>query len=368
MKACAHFKQGCGGCDLITVPYREQLAQKQKRVDALYPRVLPILGMETPYRYRNKAIATFGTSDGRLVCGMYRRGTHMLLPLDDCLLHDEHANELLAVARECCADIPAYDEDARTGILRHMVARVSPTQRMLTLVTATETLPNVKTLCARITQACPDITTIVQNINPRQTNAVLGYRQRVLLGAGYIEDTLCGCRLRISSRAFYQVNRTQTERLYAAALDFADLDGSEAVLDAYCSIGVIGLIAARRARRVLGVELNASAVRDAQQNAALNGIDNISFITGDAGQALARGGSPFDVVFIDPPRAGCDNAFLRAVVKSGARKIIYIACDIMTQKRDVTMLASNGYRVRAVQPVDMFPHTNHIECIVSMTR
>ncbi len=272
---CALRRQGCGGCPLLETPYPEQLRQKQARVEALlgeFGPVSPILGMEHPWHYRNKAISTFCTGPGRrLDSGIYAAGTHRVVPVASCLLHhpalDEAVEAVRRAARLCRYE--PYQEDRGTGLVRHVLVRHSrATGRVLVaLVTAAPVLPGARAFVSKVRELCPQVETIVQNINPRRSSAVLGPREKVLWGRGYIEDTLCGVRFRLGASSFYQINPEQTEVLYRTALDGAGLDGTQTVVDAYCGVGTIGLEAAGRARRVLGVEFNPSAARCAAQNA-----------------------------------------------------------------------------------------------------
>ncbi|MGN0983203.1 MAG: 23S rRNA (uracil(1939)-C(5))-methyltransferase RlmD, partial [Gemmiger sp.] len=309
-QTCPLAARHCGGCPLLAVPYPQQLHRKQARLQTLLGGlgpVEPILGMEQPWHYRNKAIASFSTQGGRLVCGLYAEGTHRVLPGCGCLLQDERLNQVLdavlQAARLC--HYTAYDEDRGTGLLRHVVVRVGHAtgQVLVTLVTAAPALPGSRNFVAALRRLAPAVTTVVHNVNPTRSSAVLGNREKILYGPGHILDTLCRWRFAISSRSFYQVNPVQTEHLYAAALALAGLTGRETVVDAYCGIGTIGLCAASHARSVLGVELNPAAVRDAAANARRNGVQNARFLCADATQWMTRAageGLRPDVVFLDP--------------------------------------------------------------------
>ena len=329
---CALRRQGCGGCPLLETPYPEQLRQKQARVEALlgeFGPVSPILGMEHPWHYRNKAISTFCTGPGRrLDSGIYAAGTHRVVPVASCLLHhpalDEAVEAVRRAARLCRYE--PYQEDRGTGLVRHVLVRHSrATGRVLVaLVTAAPVLPGARAFVSKVRELCPQVETIVQNINPRRSSAVLGPREKVLWGRGYIEDTLCGVRFRLGASSFYQINPEQTEVLYRTALDGAGLDGTQTVVDAYCGVGTIGLEAAGRARRVLGGEFNPSAARCAAQNARANGAGNARFLCADATaylQGMAARGERADVVFLDPPRAGSTPEFLGAVDRMGADRL-----------------------------------------------
>lgn len=376
---CALRRQGCGGCPLLETPYPEQLRQKQARVEALlgeFGPVSPILGMEHPWHYRNKAISTFCTGPGRrLDSGIYAAGTHRVVPVDSCLLHhpalDEAVEAVRRAARLCRYE--PYQEDRGTGLVRHVLVRHSrATGRVLVaLVTAAPVLPGARAFVSKVRELCPRVETIVQNINPRRSSAVLGPREKVLWGRGYIEDTLCGVRFRLGASSFYQINPEQTEVLYRTALDGAGLDGAQTVVDAYCGVGTIGLAAAGRARRVLGVEFNPSAARCAAQNARANGAGNARFLCADATaylQGMAARGERADVVFLDPPRAGSTPEFLGAVDRMGPERIVYISCNPETQRRDLRRLAGWGWRARLLQPVDLFPHTEHVECVAVLAK
>lgn len=376
---CRLKEKGCGGCPLLGVSYEEQLKKKQKYVKKLlgsFGKVQPIKGMEDPWHYRNKAISTFAEIAGRqLISGIYAAGSHYVLPVDTCLLHhpalDEAIQAVRSAAREC--RYRAYDEDKKMGLIRHVIVRYSrKTDEILAvLVTAEKVLPGAKDFVKRVRQKCPQIATIVQNINSRSTSAVLGFSERVLYGKGYIEDCLCGVDFRISASSFYQVNPVQTEVLYETAMEMAGLDGSQSVLDAYCGVGTIGLVAAGQAKSVLGIERNGQAVKCAVENARMNRIRNARFFSADATaaiQKMAARGEKVDVVFMDPPRAGSTPEFLYAVNFITPERLVYISCNPETQKRDMEMLRKLGWRVLRIQPVDMFPGTTHVETVVLLSK
>lgn len=378
--SCPVYKK-CGGCQLQNLSYTEQLELKQRKVIKLlkgFGRVEPIIGMENPYHYRNKVQAAFYTDRrGKIISGVYQSGTHHVVGVDSCQIEDETADKIIVAVRKLLPSfkIKTYDEDARRGFLRHVLVKrgFATNQIMLVLVTATPVFPSKNNFVKAIRREFPEITTIVQNINPNPTNLVLGERQNILYGKGYIEDVLCGCRFRISPRSFYQINPVQTEILYNKAMDFADLKGDETVLDTYCGIGTIGITAAKRgAGKVVGVELNGDAVRDAIQNAKANDLKNIHFFKGDAGDFMLEAANEEekpDVVFMDPPRAGSSEKFLSALIKMSPKTVVYISCNPETLARDLLFLSERGkYKVKKIQPVDMFPHTSHVETVVLMTR
>ena len=369
---CPLQAKRCGGCSRLSVPYQKQLMYKQEKVKKLFACATPIIGMKEPVHYRNKVISAFSHDRSGLISGMYAFGTHYVLPVDSCLLENARADEIICELRRILAahGVRAYDENSKKGLIRFAVVRYAQKtkQGLVTIVTARQEFPCGAEIAQELNLACPDVRTVVQNVNDRAGSAVMGFRETVLFGEGRIEDELCGLTLQLSSRAFYQVNSPQTEKLYQAAINMAQVSREDHVLDAYCGIGVIGLLAAKRADRVTGIELNADAVHLAIENAAKNKIDNTEFIQGDTARVMEKLDRPFSIAFLDPPRAGCDEAFLRSLCAVAPKKICYIACDIMTQARDAQYLKSHGYSLIAAQPVDMFPHTDHIENICLFER
>ena len=377
-EACQYASK-CGGCQLQNMTYGRQLQWKQKRVGMLlgrYGKPEPIVSMEDPYHYRNKVQAAFGrTRSGKVVSGVYQSGSHRIVPVDSCQIEDETADAIIRDIRKLLQGfrIRVYDEDTGTGFLRHVLVRrgfVSG-QVMVVLIGTSFVFPMKKAFVRTLLDMHPEITTLVLNVNTKNTNLVLGDREEALYGPGWIEDTLCGLIFRISPRSFYQINPVQTEKLYALAIECAGLNEDCTVLDAYCGIGTIGLAAASQVKRVVGVELNRSAVRDAIANAKRNGIENARFYSGDAGefmQAMAESGEKADVVFMDPPRAGSTERFIESVAAMGPKRVVYISCNPETQARDLESFERKGYKVGKICPVDMFPHTNHVETVVLMTR
>ena len=375
-KTCVNFSKKCGGCPLLALPYPRQTAEKQQRLQKLlggFAPVAPLRTMAEPWHYRNKAIASFATQQGKLVCGLYAEGTHKVLPSADCLLQNEVLNRTLAAvqgaARAC--RYTAFDEDKRTGLLRHVVLRCSRKgQVLVTLVTPGPELPGSRNFCAALRKKAPWVVSIVQNINPTLSSAVLGNREKTLYGPGFVLDMLCGLQFAISSRSFYQVNPRQTEVLYRAALDAAKLTGKETVVDAYCGIGTIGLCAAPHAGQVIGVERNPAAVKDAAANARHNKLSNAKFVCADATEwmsAAADEGLHPDVVFLDPPRAGSTPECITAVAKMAPRRVVYVSCDPETLARDVAIFARHGYKAKGFTPVDLFPQTRHVETVVLLS-
>jgi len=370
----------CGACQLLALPYDAQLNRKQHLIEELFADtscpVSPIIGMEDPLHYRDKVISPFAPGPkGRILTGMYASGTHRIVETDGCLIENETAQAIIRTVRALMPSFrqEPYDEDAGTGFLRHVQVRVAhfTGEVMVTLITNRREFPGSKNYVKTLRARHPEITTIVQNVNTRQTNVILGEQEHTLYGPGFIVDELCGMRFRISSRAFYQVNPVQAERLYKAALDLAQLDASQEVIDAYCGTGTIGLIASARAGHVIGVEENHDAIRDAQANARLNKVGNIDFEAADAGTFMrdaAAESAYIDTVLMDPPRSGADERFLASLVALAPACISYISCNPTTQKRDADYLATHGYRLERIQPVDMFPFTDHVENVALLKR
>ena len=375
---CPLYKK-CGGCQLQNMTYEEQLSFKQaKCVKTLgsFGFVEKIIGMENPTHYRNKVQAAFGlTRSGKIISGVYQSKSHRIVLVDDCLLEDETADRIIVDIRKMLPGFKLlpYNEDTGRGFLRHVLVKrgFKTGEVMVVLVTGTPVFPRKNDFIKKLLKLHPEITTIVQSVNSAKTSLVLGKDEAVLFGKSYIEDILCGNRFRISPKSFYQINPVQTEKLYNTAIDFANLTGKETVLDAYCGIGTIGITAAKMAKTVIGVELNPDAIRDAKQNARLNKKENLRFFTADAGEfmeSMASENEKVDVVFMDPPRAGSDMKFLKSLVTLGPDRIVYISCNIETQARDLLFLVRNGYKARKIQPVDMFPHTGHVESVVLLTK
>ena len=307
--------------------------------------------------------------------GIYKAGTHKIVNVDSCLIDNETADSNILSIRQMLREfkIQVFDEKSGRGWLRHVLVRrgTATGEVMVVLVAVSPIFKNQKPFLKKLLEKHPEITTVVLNINDRFGPVVLGTRNKVVFGSGTIEDKLCGNRFRISPSSFYQINSAQTEKLYRKAIEFAGLTGRETVLDAYCGIGTIGITASSGAGQVIGVEVNKDSVGDAIVNARLNGIKNCWFIAGDAGETMeqmAEEKSRPDVVFMDPPRAGSDEKFLSSLIKCAPEKIVYISCNIETQARDLEYLEENGYKVRRIQPVDMFPFTNHVEVVSLLSR
>lgn len=373
--ACQYAKK-CGGCTYQGMTYEKQCKLKQKRVEELlgkFCRIQPMIRMENPYHYRNKVHAVFDREKGKTISGIYQEGTHKVVPVDSCMITDTKSDAIIITVRNLLPSfkIKVYDEDTGYGLLRHVLIRrsFSSGQIMVVLVTASPVFPSKNNFVRALLKEHPEITTVVQNVNGRNTSMVLGQKEKILYGKGYIEDTLCGRVFRISSRSFYQINSVQTEKLYAKAIELAKLTGKENVLDAYCGIGTIGLIAATHCRQVAGVELNSDAVRDAMNNRNRNKVENARFFEGDASEfmvSLANDGKKLDVVFMDPPRGGSTEEFIDAVAQVNAKRVVYISCNPETLARDLQYFEKKGYLAGEAWPVDMFPWTDSIETVVEI--
>ena len=341
-----------------------------------YGKPEPILGMEDPYYYRNKVHATYKhMRNGDIAVGRYEESSHRLVPIESCQIEDQKADEVIQTIRKLAKSfkIKIFNEDSGYGLLRHVLIRTGRKtgEMLVVLVVASPVFPSKNNFVKALRKEHPEITSIVLNINDKKTSMILGERNIVLYGKGYIQDELCGYTFRISPHSFYQVNPVQTERLYKKAIRLADLKRKEKVLDAYCGIGTIGMIASKQVKEVIGVELNRDAVRDAIGNAKGNGVKNIRFYQADAGEfmvAMAEQGEKMDVVFMDPPRAGSDEAFLQSVIKLAPKKVVYISCNPETLARDLGYLTKKKYKVTKICPVDMFPFTDHCEVITCLQR
>lgn len=358
--------------------YERQLSFKQVKVIKLlgrYHHVCEIIGMKNPYYYRNKVQAAFGERRGQIISGVYQSSTHNIVPVDSCMIEDQKADEIIVTIRKLLKSfkLRAFDDVTMKGFLRHVLIKrgFSSGEIMVVLVTAVMDFSKQSQFINALLSRHSEITTIVQNVNNKRTSLVLGEKSRVLYGNGYIEEELCGFKFRISPKAFYQINPIQTEVLYKKAIEYAELTGNETVLDAYCGTGTIGIFASKNAKKVVGVELNPDAICDAKINAKLNNVGNIDFVCADAGKFMVEAadfGAEYDVVIMDPPRAGASLEFLRSLVTLAPKKIVYISCNPETQARDLSFLTRKGYKVRRIQPVDMFPHTEHVETVALLSQ
>ena len=368
----------CGACNYNGIKYSKHLDKKQDFVDSLilpFGPVAPIIGMEDPFFYRNKVQAVFGyNSKGEVVSGIYREGTHKLIPVRDCMIEDKEADSVLATIRDLVKrfGITPYDEDLQTGAIRHVLIRraVATDQTLVVIVSGSHTFRPKDAFVREIVKKHPSVRTVLLHINDQKTSMVLSDGPcKVLYGDGWIQDEMCGLKFRISARSFYQVNAIQAARLYTIAMRMARFKGNESVIDAYCGTGTIGLIASSwGAGHVTGIELNPDAVEDAKENARLNGLENVDFICADASshmKEMAKSGVTADTVFLDPPRSGSDERFLASLIRLNPKTVVYISCNPETLARDLRYLTKMGpYRMVGAQPVDMFPQTSHVETVV----
>ncbi len=376
-KTCKYFGK-CGGCQTPNLSYEEQLSLKMAKVIRLLGRfchVDEIVPMEDPYHYRCKVQTAFTRQGSDLLAGVYQSASGRVIPAKSCLLEDPAAatvrNAAVKLAREM--HLTVYNPKNGRGLLRHLLIRVSKKtgQALLVIVTGKSPFSKAKAFTEALVSACPQIVSVVHNVNDGPLAMALGEKSTVLYGDGYFEEEILGRRFRVSAKSFLQVNPTQTEKLYALALEGAGLTGRETVIDAYCGVGTLGLLAAGHAGYVTGVELVPEAALDAGRNALLNSIGNAKFIAGDAGQymtGLARQKKSADVVLMDPPRAGCDKAFLSSLCKLSPKRVVYVSCNPETLARDLAYLTKNGYRAVKITPVDMFPFTTHTEVVCALQR
>ncbi|MDQ0185273.1 23S rRNA (uracil(1939)-C(5))-methyltransferase RlmD [Cytobacillus sp. FSL R5-0569] len=377
---CPIYKE-CGGCQLQHLSYEGQLLAKQKQVRDVLTRigklenvtVHPTLGMSDPWRYRNKSQVPIGEHEGGLIGGFYQQRSHQIIDMKSCLIQQEKNDEVIQKVKDICNKngVRAYDEQRHKGDLRHIMARYGLVTGdvMIVLVTKAKDLPNRKKIIADITENIAGVKSIVQNVNPKKTNVIMGDETRVLWGQEVIYDYIGDVRFAISARSFYQVNPEQTKVLYDKALEYAALTGKEEVIDAYCGIGTISLFLAQKAKSVFGVEIVPEAIEDAKRNAELNNITNANFAVGKAEEVIPawyEKGHKADVLVVDPPRKGCDEALLQTIIDMKPKKVVYVSCNPGTLARDLRVLEDGGYRTVEVQPVDMFPQTTHVEVVSQM--
>lgn len=378
-KSACPYSSKCGGCTMIDLPMEQQLLKKKTWVEeciGAFGPVEPVIRMKNPYRYRNKVTSIFGLDrKGHPVCGVYRARSREIVPVKDCLIENKRADEIVQDIYGLLASfkLRVYDPVTGLGVVKAVQVRSAHVtgELLVTLVTAGPVFPSRNNFTKALLKLHPEITSVVQNIKDNDSSMILGTREKVLYGKGYITDELCGKKFRISSRSFYQVNSVQTEKLYNIAIDAAGLTGKERILDAYCGIGTIGICAADRAKEVLSVELNPDAAQDADANVRLNELSNVTVYAEDAGrfmQEMAEQKAPLDVLFMDPPRSGSTEEFLEAALTLGPGKIVYISCNPETLGRDLEILTKGGYRMRKAVPVDMFPFVEDVETIVLLER
>lgn len=369
----------CGACQLTNMTYKEQLSYKMAteiRLLGKFCRVAEIIPMNDPFHYRNKVQSAFGkTRSGQIISGVYQSGTHKIVKTDSCLLENETADRIICDIRKLIIKfgLSVFNENTQTGFLRHVLVKkaMGTGEVLVVLVTGNDYFKSKNDFCRELLKLHPEITSVVHNINSGFTSMILGSREQVLFGKGYITDELMGRKFNISSSSFYQINYEGTKILYSLAMEFAALNGTQTVIDAYAGVGTIGIIASGYAKDVISVELNPQAVKDARKNAALNGIKNIKFVCADATEFLleaAENGEKADVVIMDPPRAGSTREFMQSVVKLAPSRVVYVSCNPETLARDLLYFVKHGYRAEKIQPVDMFPNTQHVETVVKLVR
>ena len=384
--SCSVCKQ-CGGCQYVDIPYEKELKKKSAYLKQLFEGICTVgevHGMYRPAFYRNKVHAVVGLDKQKgIVTGTYAEGTHRLVPVDVCMIEDQKADSIIATLRELFASFKyvPYNEDTHRGFMRHILIRrgFSTKEMMVVLVTADNKFPSKNNFLKALLEKHPDITTVVQNINDYSTSMVLGKANKVLYGKGYIEDVLCGCRFRISPESFYQINPSQTEKLYKTAIRLGGITKNDVVIDAYCGIGTISLFLAQKAKKVYGVEIVPEAIADAKNNAKINEIENAEFFVGKSEEILPAYYEQYakdhpgehahaDVIVVDPPRKGCEENLLHTMASMQPDRIVYVSCDSATLARDVKVLGELGYEVKKVRGVDQFPMTCHVECVVALHR
>lgn len=374
----------CGGCQLQHLSYEVQLEYKRKLVEDVLTRigkledvpVLSTLGMgEEPWRYRNKAQVPVGERNGRIITGFYQKRSHEIVEMDSCIITGDTNDDAVQAVKEIVNqyNISAYNEEKHKGILRHIIARYGKTtgDLMIVLVTNGQELPQRKKIVEDIRNALPEIKSIVQNVNSKRTNVIFGEETRVLWGAEYIYDFIGDIKFAISARSFYQINPDQTKVLYDQALQYAELNGDETVIDAYCGIGTISLFLAQKAKKVYGVEIVPEAIEDARRNAELNNIHNAEFAVGKSEDVIPewkKQGITPDVIVVDPPRKGCDEELLKTIIEMKPKRVVYVSCNPATLARDLRILEDGGFKTVEVQPVDMFPQTTHVEAVAKLER
>ncbi|MHC3626449.1 23S rRNA (uracil(1939)-C(5))-methyltransferase RlmD [Streptococcus suis] len=372
-----------GIADLGHLTYPAQLAFKKKQVENSLRKIAGIseiavadtLGMDSPLAYRNKAAVPVRRVNGQLETGFFRKNSHDLVPIEDFYIQHKEIDALVLATRDLLRklDLKPYDEKEQTGLVRNIVVRRGhySGQLMLVLVTTRPKIFRVETLIERLTSQFPNLVSIVQNINDQNTNAIFGQEFRLLHGSETIADTMLGNEFEISAPSFYQVNTEMAEKLYQTAIDFAELSADDVVIDAYSGIGTIGLSFAKQVKHVYGVEVVEKAVLDSQKNAARNGIDNVTYVCDSAESAMqkwvADGVKP-TVIFVDPPRKGLTESFIKASTSVKPEKIVYISCNVATMARDIKLYEELGYKLTKVQPADLFPNTHHVECVVLLQR
>lgn len=372
----------CGGCQIMHMDYQAQLEMKRKRVKENIQRigkidtiVHPTIGMDNPYEYRNKAQIPVGIVDGKSILGFYKRGSHDIVGTDNCRIQSAINTDVIQIIKKYIDDnkVSVYNEKTRKGLIRHIVTKVGFTtgEVMVVIITNGNELPFKEELIMALKKKISGLKSVIHNINDKNTNVIFGKETKVIFGEDKIVDYIGDLKFNISAHSFYQVNPVQTKVLYGKALEYANLTGSENVFDIYCGIGTISLFVAKKAKQVWGVEVVQTAINDAKENAVINNINNAEFYVGKAEDIvpkLYKQGIKADVVIVDPPRKGCEQSVLETIVNMNPERVVYVSCNPATLARDLAFLDENGYKVIEVQPVDMFPHTAHVECVAKIFR
>lgn len=379
---CKYF-DSCGGCTFQHMNYVSQLDYKKNIVKDAIERIaglnnvniLDTIGMERPYNYRNKAQFPVGKINGKAVSGFFKRGTHNIVDIDTCFIQDEYSNRIKNIVTYFINyyKIPVYNEKTGQGLIRNVMTRVgfSSDEIMVVIVSTTKNIPYIQHLIKLLIDSMPKIKSIIINVNKMKTNVILGEKNYKVYGVDKIKDNIGDLTFSISPHSFFQVNPVQTKKLYDKVLEYAKLDDTQTVYDLYCGAGTISLFLARKCKQVIGVEIVSQAIEDAKENAKLNSISNVNFICGKAEEVVPRlyaEGQEADIVVVDPPRKGCEIEVLETIIKMNPKRIVYVSCKPSTLARDLKYLVENGYSVVEVQPVDMFPWTEHVETVVLITR
>ena len=376
---CPYYEK-CGGCvcqhmtyDLSLQMKRERVQDALQRIGGIEVEVRPVIGMDDPWRYRNKTALPVGGEKNAPQIGFFAPRSHRIIDVDGCLIAREESDQVARVLRDWMIkfQVEPYREDTRKGLVRHIMSRVSRAGQVMAVVVATGPVPHERELTAMLRARVPALCSLYLNINRRGDNVILGQENRLLFGEPRLNDTLCGLRYALSPQSFFQVNPVQTEKLYQTAVDFAGLTGSELVSDLYCGAGTISLLLAKAARRVIGIEIVPQAIRDAEENARLNGVANAEFYAAPSEELLPKlvsQGLRLDVIVLDPPRKGCDEAVLTAIAQAAPRRVVYVSCDPATLARDVARFRASGYAPQKAECVDLFPRCAHVESVVKLIR
>ncbi len=378
---CKYFWE-CGGCQIMHMDYKKQLEYKKSRVESEIRKAIGVndikindtLGMENPFRYRNKGAFPVARDKGDIAIGAYKMGTHDIVDLDKCLIQHDAADRIVNAFRNLMdlLSLEPYDERTHKGLIKHLMIRSNKKNEiMLIIVTSKNKLPNKSEIIGKLLEEVPEIKSIVLNVNERQPNVILGNKNKVIYGKPVLKDWIYDLEFSISPHSFFQVNPFQTDVLYSKALEYAELDENKVVYDIYCGIGTISLAAAKKSKHVYGIEIVKAAIDDAKKNAVENKIDNVDFYCGKAEDVfpkLHNQGIDADIVIVDPPRKGCEKSVIETIIKMKPEKVVYVSCNPATLARDLKFLGDGGYEIVEIQPVDMFPHGTHVECVVKLVR